>query len=59
MSSPGNILEWARKVQAIAKNGLAFTQDPFDKERFEQLQQLVTQILTAELKITPGQIATL
>ena len=57
MSSPANILEWARKVQAIAQNGLAFTQDPFDRERFEQLQELVTQILTAELEITPGQIA--
>jgi ADP-ribose pyrophosphatase YjhB (NUDIX family) len=59
MSSPGNILEWARKVQAIAQNGLAFTKDPFDKDRFEQLQQLVTQILTSELKITPGEIAAL
>ncbi len=59
MSSPANILEWARKVQAIAQNGLAFTHDPFDKERFEQLQQLVTQILTAQLPINPGQIAAL
>ncbi len=59
MSSPGNILEWARKVQAIAQNGLAFTKDPFDQERFEQLQQLVTQILTAHLPITPEHLATL
>lgn len=56
MSSPANILEWARKVQAIAQNGLAFTQDTFDRERFEQLQQLVAQILTSELDITPGQL---
>jgi len=59
MSKPANILQWARKVQAIAQNGLAFTQDPFDKERFEQLQQLVAQILTSELDITPGQLAEL
>ena len=39
--SATNILEWARKVQAIAQNGLAFTQDPFDRERFAQLQELV------------------
>ncbi|MBS0420593.1 MAG: NUDIX hydrolase [Proteobacteria bacterium] len=56
MSSPAKVLEWARKVQAIAQNGLAFTKDPFDKERFEQLQQLVAQILTAELDIAPGQL---
>jgi len=56
MSSPAKVLEWARKVQAIAQNGLSFTKDPFDKERFEQLQQLVAQILTTELTITPGQL---
>jgi ADP-ribose pyrophosphatase YjhB (NUDIX family) len=59
MSSPANILEWARKVQAIAQNGLTFTKDPFDKERFEQLQQIVTQILTSQLQITPGEIQAL
>jgi ADP-ribose pyrophosphatase YjhB (NUDIX family) len=57
MSSPANILEWARKVQAIAQNGLAFTKDEFDRERFQQLQSLVSQILTSELSITPGQLA--
>jgi ADP-ribose pyrophosphatase YjhB (NUDIX family) len=51
-----NILQWARKVQAIAQNGLTFTKDPFDRERFEQLQQLVTTILTSEVPITPGQL---
>ncbi len=56
MSSPANILQWARKVQAIAQNGLAFTHDAFDRERFEQLQQLVAQILSAELDIAPGQL---
>jgi len=56
MSSPANILQWARKVQAIAQNGLAFSQDSFDRDRFEQLQQLAAQILTSELDITPGQL---
>jgi ADP-ribose pyrophosphatase YjhB (NUDIX family) len=51
-----NILQWARKVQAIAQNGLAFTKDPYDRERFEQLQQLVETILTSEVGITPGQL---
>ena len=35
--APRNLLEWARKVQAIAQNGLAFTRDPFDRERYAQL----------------------
>ena len=56
MEAAASILQWVRKVQAIAQNGLTFTQDPFDRERFEQLQQLVTAILTTELQITPGQV---
>jgi len=54
-----NILQWARKVQAIAQNGLTFSQDPFDRDRFQQLQQLVTTILGSELAITPGELAAL
>jgi ADP-ribose pyrophosphatase YjhB (NUDIX family) len=56
MDSAASILQWARKVQAIAQNGLTFSQDPFDRERFEQLQQLVTTILTSQLAITPEQL---
>ncbi len=53
MSTPeaGSFLEWVRKVQAIAQNGLAFTQDPFDRERYTQLTELVAMLLAAELQI--------
>jgi ADP-ribose pyrophosphatase YjhB (NUDIX family) len=50
------ILEWARQVQAIAQNGLVFTRDPFDRERFLQLQQLVAGILSSELDLSEGQV---
>jgi ADP-ribose pyrophosphatase YjhB (NUDIX family) len=43
------VLEWARKVQAIAQNGLSFSKDPFDRERYQQLQELATQVLHTEL----------
>ena len=39
------LLEWVRKMQAIAQNGLAFTQDPFDRERYRQLQELAASVL--------------
>ncbi len=51
------ILGWARKVQAIAQNGLAFTQDPFDRERYQQLQELVSQVLQAQLGVPLEQAA--
>jgi ADP-ribose pyrophosphatase YjhB (NUDIX family) len=50
------ILEWARRVQAIAQTGLAFTHDPYDRERYEQLRQLVTSLLSSELELPAGRI---
>jgi ADP-ribose pyrophosphatase YjhB (NUDIX family) len=44
-------LEWVRQVQAIAQNGLAFTRDPFDRERYTQLVELTTELLSAQLSI--------
>ena len=46
-----DILVWARKVQAVAQTGLAFTHDPYDRERYTQLQELVAAILAKELDI--------
>ena len=48
------VLAWARKVQAIAHNGLLFTQDSFDRERYTQLQNLANSIIAAELDIPLG-----
>ncbi|MCB0714262.1 MAG: NUDIX hydrolase [Ignavibacteriae bacterium] len=44
-----SILEWARKVQGVAQSGLAFSPDPDDRKRYEQLQELVATILSSEL----------
>jgi ADP-ribose pyrophosphatase YjhB (NUDIX family) len=49
-----SILVWARKVQAIAQTGIAFTHDPYDRERYQQLQELVASLLAAELDIPLG-----
>lgn len=49
------LLDWARKVQAIAQNGLAFTHDPYDMERYTQLTELVATILSTELGIPVAQ----
>jgi len=56
MSSPPprDLLEWARKVQAIAQNGLAFTRDPFDRERYTQLTELVALLLSHALEMPVG-----
>jgi ADP-ribose pyrophosphatase YjhB (NUDIX family) len=38
-------VEWSRRLQAIAQNGLAFSKDPFDRERFEQVRGIADEIL--------------
>jgi ADP-ribose pyrophosphatase YjhB (NUDIX family) len=38
-------LEWARKLQAIAQNGLTYAKDPFDIERYESVREIAAQVV--------------
>jgi len=38
-------LEWAQQLQAHAQNGLTYTQNPFDAERFRQIKEIAAEIL--------------
>jgi len=38
-------LQWVQTMQTIAQAGLAYTQNPFDRERYHQLQGLAAEIL--------------
>lgn len=40
-------LVWGREMQAIAQSGLAFSRDPYDRERYEQLRGLAARIMVA------------
>jgi ADP-ribose pyrophosphatase YjhB (NUDIX family) len=40
-------LEWSRKLQAIAQNGLLFTKDPYDRERYESIRDIAARIMAA------------
>jgi ADP-ribose pyrophosphatase YjhB (NUDIX family) len=39
-------LEWAQKLQAIAQNGLTYSENPFDIDRYQQIQALAAEILS-------------
>jgi ADP-ribose pyrophosphatase YjhB (NUDIX family) len=41
------LLHWAQRLQAIAQNGLTYSKDPFDVERFNQVRQIAAEILAA------------
>jgi ADP-ribose pyrophosphatase YjhB (NUDIX family) len=38
-------LVWAREIQATAQTGLAYTQDNYDRQRYERLRQLAADIM--------------
>lgn len=38
-------LTWARQIQALAQSGLAYSKNPFDIERYEQLRELSVEIV--------------
>jgi ADP-ribose pyrophosphatase YjhB (NUDIX family) len=38
-------LTWARELQAIAQTGLAFTVDPYDRERYLAIQSMAARIM--------------
>jgi RimJ/RimL family protein N-acetyltransferase/ADP-ribose pyrophosphatase YjhB (NUDIX family) len=40
-------LGWARKISALAQNGLTFAKDPFDRQRYEALQSVASEIMTS------------
>jgi ADP-ribose pyrophosphatase YjhB (NUDIX family) len=40
-----NWLAWAQRLQAICQTGLTYSQDPYDRERYEQLQDLAFEVL--------------
>jgi ADP-ribose pyrophosphatase YjhB (NUDIX family) len=37
-------LRWAQQIQAISQTGLTYAQDPYDRERYEQLRSLAVEM---------------
>ena len=52
-------LAWSRELLAIAQSGLAFTQDPYDRQRYEALRGIAAQILGAQADGDPQRIVEL
>ncbi|HEV7631624.1 MAG TPA: NUDIX hydrolase [Steroidobacteraceae bacterium] len=52
-------LTWSRQLQAISQTGLAFTRDPYDRERYEALIGLAATMLAAHTATRADEIADL
>lgn len=40
-------LNWARMIQAVAQTGLTYSENPYDRERYEKLEALALEIFAA------------
>lgn len=40
-------LSWAKELQALSQSGLAYTQNVFERERYERIREISAEILTA------------
>jgi ADP-ribose pyrophosphatase YjhB (NUDIX family) len=47
-------LEWGRKLQSIAQNGLAYCKNPYDIERYEAMRALAAEILADHTQQNPA-----
>ena len=50
-----DVLEWAKRLQAIAQNGLTYARDPFDLERFQQVRQIAAEMLASASATTSAE----
>ena len=44
-------LKWAIEIQSIAQIGLRYTDDPYDKERFERLREIAAEMINKKTDI--------
>lgn len=40
-------LDWVKELQFLAQAGLTYTQDPFDRERFQRIRDLAAEMMAA------------
>lgn len=52
-------LRWARRVAALAQNGLTYTEGPFDRERYLELRRIAHEMLAACGGTDPARIEAL
>jgi len=49
-------LSWARELQSVAQSGLTFAENPYDRERYEQLRVLAAKMMAEGAGEEPGAV---
>lgn len=56
---PPKWLEWAKSLQAIAQNGLTYSDNHFDRERYQAVRDIAAEILAAHSDVKLEQVRAL
>jgi ADP-ribose pyrophosphatase YjhB (NUDIX family) len=49
-------LRFAERIQAIAQTGLAYARDPYDRERYQELRGIATEMAASGLGVSPDDV---
>lgn len=49
-------LDWVRRLQAIAQNGLTYARDPYDIDRYNQLLDIAAEIVASQEPVSVEQV---
>jgi ADP-ribose pyrophosphatase YjhB (NUDIX family) len=49
-------LKWAQSLEAIAQNGLTYSENPFDIQRYEQIQHIAADMIAAQTHMQPSSV---
>lgn len=52
-------LQWAQHIQAIAQSGLTYATSPFDRQRYQELNQVAAEIIAHHTQVDPAVIQNL
>ncbi|MDR1831388.1 MAG: NUDIX hydrolase [Fusobacteriaceae bacterium] len=52
-------LTWAKKLQSVAQSGLAYSDNPYDRDRYEQIREICVDILSRYTEAGEEKIRTL
>ena len=51
-----DLLRWARSLEAIARSGIAYTENPFDRGRFEAIREIAAELAASVTSEPPGEL---
>ena len=54
-----SLIQWAQKLQALSQTGLTYAQDPYDRERYEELRQIAAEMMALPLHAAPAELVNL